>query len=104
MHRAEPPRPNLGYYLGFMEYRKKNYRKALNFFQAAIPSDDKFAQLTRLYTGLAGAALGFPHQAHAEAGRALPDKVEMGSKARKDAVECPEATLDKELVLQFKRE
>ena len=70
-YQATPKRPNIGYYLGFMEYRKKNYRKALDFFQAAVPSDDNFAQLTRFYAGLAMGALGFLKQASAEIERAL---------------------------------
>jgi tetratricopeptide (TPR) repeat protein len=71
VHRAEPKRPNVGYYLGFMEYRKKNYRAAIKYFRAAVPSDKKFAQLTRFYTGLAVGALGYPQQARAEIEQAL---------------------------------
>ncbi len=71
VYRAEPKRPNVGYYLGFMEYRKKNYRTAIKYFRATVPSDKKFAQLARFYTGLAVGALGFPAQARAEIEEAL---------------------------------
>jgi tetratricopeptide (TPR) repeat protein len=71
VYRAEPKRPNVGYYLGFMEYRKKNYRTAVKYFRAAVPSDKKFAQLTRFYNGLAVGALGYPQQARAEIEQAL---------------------------------
>ncbi len=68
---VEPDRPNLGYYLGFIEYRRQNYRRAIEFFRANVPSDDNFAQLTRLYAGLAMGALGFPQQARTEVEAAL---------------------------------
>jgi tetratricopeptide (TPR) repeat protein len=71
VYRVEPSRPNLGYYLGFIEYRQKNYRRALDYLRANVPSDDNFAQLTRLYAGLAMGALGFPEQARAEVEAAL---------------------------------
>jgi tetratricopeptide (TPR) repeat protein len=71
VYQVEPGRPNLGYYLGFIEYRRQNYRRAIDFFRANVPSDDNFAQLTRLYAGLAMGALGFPEQARAEVEAAL---------------------------------
>jgi tetratricopeptide (TPR) repeat protein len=71
VYQSDPRRPNLGYYLGFMEYRKKNYREALALLRANVPSDDNFAQLTRFYSGLAVAALGFPGEARAEIDQAL---------------------------------
>ncbi len=67
----QPRRQNLGYYLGFMAYRKKNYREALRFLRANVPSDANFAQLTKLYTGLALGALGFPTEARAEVAEAV---------------------------------
>jgi tetratricopeptide (TPR) repeat protein len=71
VHRVEPSRPNLGYYLGFIEYRQKNYRRAIDYLRTNVASDDNFAQLTRLYAGLAMGALGFPAQARAEVEEAL---------------------------------
>lgn len=67
----EPTRPNIGYYLGFIEYRKKNYREALTLLRGNVPSDEDFAQLSRFYSGLAMSALGFPREARAEIEEAL---------------------------------
>lgn len=66
-----PHQENLGYYLGFIAYRKKNYREALRFLRANVPSDANFAQLTKLYTGLALGALGFPTEARTEVEEAI---------------------------------
>jgi tetratricopeptide (TPR) repeat protein len=71
VYQVEPSRPNLGYYLGFIEYRQQNYRQALDYLRANVPSDENFAQLTRLYAGLAMGALGFPAQARAAVEEAL---------------------------------
>jgi tetratricopeptide (TPR) repeat protein len=71
VYQVEPSRPNLGYYLGFIEYRQQNYRRAIDYLRTNVPSDDNFAQLTRLYAGLAMGALGFPAQARAEVEEAL---------------------------------
>ncbi len=70
-YQADPRRPNLGYYLGFLEFRKKNYRDALTYLRANVPSDDKFAQLARFYSGHALGALGFPREAEAHIQQAL---------------------------------
>lgn len=71
VYQVDPARPNLGYYLGFMEYRKKNYRVAIEYFRANVPSDENFQQLAQVYTGLAMGALGFPKEGSAELGQAL---------------------------------
>jgi tetratricopeptide (TPR) repeat protein len=71
VYRTEPGRPNLGYYLGFIDYRKKNYRRAIDLLRANVPSDENFAQLARFYAGLAASALGFPREAQAEIEEAL---------------------------------
>jgi hypothetical protein len=68
---SQPQHQNLGYYLGFIEYRKQKYREALRFFQANVPSDDNFAQLTRFYSGLSLSALGLAGQARAQIEEAL---------------------------------
>jgi hypothetical protein len=57
--------------LGFIEYRQKNYRRAIDYLRTNVASDDNFAQLARLYAGLAMGALGFPAQARAEVEEAL---------------------------------
>jgi tetratricopeptide (TPR) repeat protein len=69
--RAQPTLDGLGYYVGFLRYRKKDYRGALRAFEAGRASDPEIQQLTRLYAGLALAALGLPAQAAAEVERAL---------------------------------
>ena len=69
--RSEPSRANLGYYLGFIEYRKKNYREALRFFEANTASDTNYAQLNKFYAGLAMSSLGFPREARAQIEEAL---------------------------------
>lgn len=69
--RAQPTLDGLGYYVGFLRYRKKDYRRALRAFEAGRASDPEIQQLTRLYAGLALAALGLPAQAAAEVERAL---------------------------------
>jgi tetratricopeptide (TPR) repeat protein len=69
--RAQPALDGLGYYVGFLRYRKKDYRGALRAFEAGRASDPEIQQLTRLYAGLALAALGLPVQAAAEVERAI---------------------------------
>lgn len=69
--RRQPTLDGLGYYVGFMRYRKKDYRGALRAFEAGRASDPEIQQLTRLYAGLALAALGLPGQAAAQVERAL---------------------------------
>jgi hypothetical protein len=68
---SEPKRENLGYYLGFIEYRKKNYRQSLRYFEANVPSDSSFAQLTQFYSGLALSSLGFPREGQTQIQEAL---------------------------------
>jgi len=73
VYRADPKRPNIGYYLGFilLEFRKQDFREALSYFRANVPSDDNFAQLARFYTGLTLARLGSLGEAKAEIDQAL---------------------------------
>src|SRR5688572_28753110 len=61
----------LGYYVGFLRYRKKDHRGALAALRAGRATDPQLQQLTRFYTGLALAALGLPAQASAEVEQAL---------------------------------
>jgi tetratricopeptide (TPR) repeat protein len=70
-YRADKKRPNAGYYLGLIEYKKGNYRSAVEYFDTNNPSDDAFAQLNRFYSGLAASALGFPRRAQTEMSEAL---------------------------------
>jgi tetratricopeptide (TPR) repeat protein len=62
-------RPNtdgLGYYVGFMRYRKKDYVGALDAFKAETSQNPAIQQLTHFYSGLALAVMGLPERATAE--------------------------------------
>lgn len=68
----ERPRTDgVGYYVGFMRYRRKDYQGALRAFTAGSSSDPNIQQLTRFYAGLALAVLGLPERAAAEVEEAL---------------------------------
>jgi tetratricopeptide (TPR) repeat protein len=69
--RGQPTLDGLGYYVGFMRYRAKDYRGALAAFRAGRTADLELQQLTRLYSGLALAVLGLPAQAAAEVEQSL---------------------------------
>src|SRR5207249_12021180 len=69
--RAQPDLDGLGYYVGFLRYRNKDYRGALAAFRAGRTNDPQIQQLTRLYTGLALAGMGLPAQAVAEVEQAF---------------------------------
>jgi len=69
--RGQPDLDGLGYYVGFLRYRKKDYRGALQAFRAGRTLDPELQQLTRLYTGLSLAAMGLPGQATSEVEQAL---------------------------------
>src|SRR5262249_40482644 len=70
-YRANPELDSLGYYVGFLRYRKKDYRGALAAFRDGRSSDPEIQQLTRFYTGLALGVLGLPGQAAAEVEQAI---------------------------------
>jgi len=61
--RERPKTDGLGYYVGFMRYRKKNYAGALEAFKAESSQNPEIQQLTRFYSGLALAVMGLPEQA-----------------------------------------
>jgi len=67
----QPRTDSLGYYVGFMRYRRKDYEGALRAFTAGTSSDPDIQQLTRFYAGLALAVLGLPERAAAEVDAAL---------------------------------
>jgi tetratricopeptide (TPR) repeat protein len=71
VYRADAKRPNIGYYLGFIEFQKQNFREALSYFRTNVPSDDTFAQLAGFYSSLTLARLGSPAQAKVEIDQAL---------------------------------
>jgi tetratricopeptide (TPR) repeat protein len=68
---AAPRTDGVGYYVGFIRYRKGDHQGALRAFQAGATDDTNLKQLTRLYTGLALARLGLPERAAAEVEEAL---------------------------------
>jgi tetratricopeptide (TPR) repeat protein len=69
--RVQPELDGLGYYVGFLRYRQGDHRGALRAFRAGRTSDAEIQQLTRVYTGLALAAVGLPAQAAIEVEQAL---------------------------------
>jgi tetratricopeptide (TPR) repeat protein len=69
--RIDPSLDGLGYYVGFMRYRAKDYQGALRAFRATRTTDPEIAQLTRFYSGLALGVLGLPREATAELDEAL---------------------------------
>jgi tetratricopeptide (TPR) repeat protein len=69
--RAQPTLDGLGYYTGFLRYRGKDYRGALDAFRGGRAADPELQQLTRFYSGLALGILGLPAQAAAEIEQAI---------------------------------
>jgi tetratricopeptide repeat protein len=70
-YKAQPTLDGIGYYVGFLRYRKKDYRGALDAFNAGRTSSADLQQLTKFYSGLALGALGLPGQATAEIDQAI---------------------------------
>jgi tetratricopeptide (TPR) repeat protein len=66
-----PSLDGLGYYVGFMRYRQKDYQGALRAFRGGASTDPDIQQLTRFYTGLTLAVLGLPERAAAEIEEAM---------------------------------
>ena len=70
-YKAQPTLDGIGYYVGFLRYQKKDYRGALDAFNAGRTSSADLQQLTKFYSGLALGALGLPGQATAEIDQAI---------------------------------
>lgn len=64
--RERPTTDGLGYYVGFMRYRKKDYAGALEVFKAETSQNPAIVQLTHFYSGLALAVMGLPDRATSE--------------------------------------
>src|SRR4029450_3764842 len=62
----DPTLDSLGYYVGYLRYRKGQYQEALRAFRAARTSDPTIGDLTKLYAGLSLQQLGLSSQAEAE--------------------------------------
>lgn len=63
---AEPGTDSVGYYVGFLRYRNKDYSGALRAFRANVTADPAIEQLARVYSALALGGLGLPERAAAE--------------------------------------
>ena len=61
-----PTTDGLGYYVGFMRYRKKSYADALQAFKAETSKNPAIVQLTHFYSGLSLAGMGLPERAAGE--------------------------------------
>jgi len=66
-----PQTEGIGYYVGLIRYRKKDYQGALKAFRAETSKNPNIQQLVRFYSGLTLAILGLPEQAVAEVDAAL---------------------------------
>ena len=66
-----PQTEGIGYYVGLIRYRKKDYQGALRAFRAETSKNANIQQLVRFYSGLTLAILGLPDQAVAEVDAAL---------------------------------
>lgn len=66
-----PKTEGIGYYVGLIRYRKKDYQGALKAFRAETSKNPNIQQLVRFYSGLTLAILGLPEQAVAEVDAAL---------------------------------
>ena len=61
-----PDKENLGYYVGFLQYRGQQYGKAVAAFDQNQTPDPDIAQLNGFYRGLALGVLGLPSEALSE--------------------------------------
>lgn len=66
-----PQTEGIGYYVGLIRYRKKDYQGALRAFRAETSPNPNIQQLVKFYSGLTLAILGLPEQAVAEVDAAL---------------------------------
>lgn len=64
--RRQPDLEHLGYYVGFLRYRQKNYDGAAEAFGATRSGDADIRQLAKFYRGLSLGILGLSDQAQAE--------------------------------------
>lgn len=71
LFKEQPRLENLGYYVGFMRYRQKDYEGALKAFQSGAVTDPTMQQLTKFYAGLTLGILGLSERAIVEVEEAL---------------------------------
>src|SRR4026209_2106020 len=72
-----PQTEGVGYYVGLIRYRKKDYQGEAKAFRAETSPNPNIQQLVRFYSGLTLAILGLPEQAVAEVDASL--KFQTGS-------------------------
>ncbi|HUM15151.1 MAG TPA: tetratricopeptide repeat protein [Candidatus Nitrosotalea sp.] len=72
-----PQTEGVGYYVGLIRYRKKDYQGALKAFRAETSTNPNIQQLVKFYSGLTLAILGLPEQAVQEVDAAL--RIQTGS-------------------------
>ena len=63
VYKEQPMLDSLGFYVGYLRYRKKDYDGALEAFEANRTDDVDTKQLTRFYRGMTLGILGLPQQA-----------------------------------------
>ena len=83
--RVDPERDNLGFYVGFLRYRQKDYDGAAEALSLNRSSDPDARQLAAFYRGLALGVLGLSDQAQAEltsAQRVQPNSPITGASVR----------------------
>ena len=66
-----PQTEGVGYYVGLIRYRKRDYQGALKAFRAETSTNPNIQQLVKFYSGLTLAILGLPDQAVAEVDAAI---------------------------------
>ncbi|MCA9472779.1 MAG: tetratricopeptide repeat protein [Nitrospirales bacterium] len=67
----DPQMDGLGFCVGFLRYREKDYKDALTAFDTAKSSNPNIRQLTHFYSGMTKGVLGLPEQAIVELDESL---------------------------------
>ena len=66
VYEQDPNSENIGYYVGFLRYRDKQYAQAVKAFDQNQTPDPDIQQLNGFYQGLALGVLGLPNEALSE--------------------------------------
>ncbi len=66
VYKQNPETENIGYYVGFLRYRDKQYAQAVDAFEQNQSPDPDMQQLNGFYRGLALGVLGLPNEALSE--------------------------------------
>jgi len=89
VYEEQPQIEDLGFYVGFLRYRDKEYDKALEAFEINRSQDPDIKQLASFYRGLVLGVLGIPEQAIVQLDEAL--KVEAISPLTQGAIQLRDA-------------